>query len=81
MAVKALAPIGRGQPAIFLHKTGGEVRGSLTVVGSVRFEHARRRFAKLVGWEYERVLDGDVVEYLARGETSTRAYLASRPAM
>jgi hypothetical protein len=50
---------------------------ALTPAGSIRFEQARLRLAKLATREPEQVNDADVVEYLARGETATRTYLAS----
>lgn len=65
-----------GQPSIFEDKSGGDrVQGNISGRGSVAFEAARRRLAKLAGWEYERVSDGDTIEYLARGNNPTRIYL------
>lgn len=51
------------------------VQGILTPVGTRRFEHARQRLARLAGRETELVSDGDVIEYLARGEVETRKIL------
>jgi hypothetical protein len=71
---KGLAPI--GQPSIFGKKAGGDrLQGNVTAIGSTAFEQARARLAKLVGWDVERVSDGDTIEFLARGETATRKYL------
>lgn len=67
---------GRGRASIFREKIGGDrVQGLITPIGSVRFEHARIRLAKLATREREHVSDADVIEYLARGEENTRVYL------
>jgi hypothetical protein len=68
----------RGQPAIFKNKTGDRVQGGLTPRGSIRFELARRRLAKLAGWDYEEVSDADTIEFLALGEALTKDYLAKQ---
>lgn len=66
-----------GQPSIFRNKQGGDrVQGNITPIGSRRFEQARARLGRLAGWECERVSDADVIEYLARGEADTVAYIA-----
>lgn len=66
-----------GRPKIFKVNSnpGDRVQGILTPKGSVQFEAARRRLAKLAAWEYEDVGDADVIEFLARGETATREHL------
>jgi hypothetical protein len=61
-----------GRTSIFRDKAGGDrVQGNITAAGSVRFEQARRRLAKLAGCEYEDVSDADTIEFLARGEGET----------
>lgn len=61
-----------GRPSIFRNKTGGSrVQGVITARGSVRFEQARRRLAKLASREIEHISDADVIEYLARGDSET----------
>lgn len=61
-----------GRPSIFGSKDGGErIQGVLTPVGSVRFNQARQRLAKIAGWEPEDVSDADTAEFLARGEAAT----------
>jgi len=49
------------------------VQGLLTKVGSAEFEAARRRLAKLA--DCDTASDADTIEYLARGEPNTRAYI------
>lgn len=63
-----------GRASIFRNKSQ-RVQGLLTVRGSVRFEHARKRLAQLVDRDPEHVSDGDTAEFLARGEDETRRYL------
>lgn len=70
-----------GRPTIFTPKDGEPVRAqALTITGSKRFEAARRRLAKLAGWEPEQVSDADTVEFMARGETDTLKYLEAKRA-
>ena len=70
-----------GQVSIFRNKSGGDrVQGHITPAGSARFEAARSRLAKLAGRDREHVSDADVIEYLARGEAATRAYLDAEEA-
>lgn len=70
-----------GSQSIFRNKDGGDrVQGNITPIGSIRFEHARARLAKLDGRETEETSDGDVIEYLARGEADTIAYIEARRA-
>ncbi len=59
--------------------TERKVQGIMTELGWRRFEVARRQlgaiYMSVVGRELARVSDGDVVEFLARGEDETRRYL------
>ncbi len=65
-----------GRRAIFRGKDGGQrVQAIITKVGGQKFEKARVRLAKLAEWEATDVSDADVVEYLARGDAETIAYL------
>lgn len=67
------------QPGVVIfHNTPPTSGPDTTVTGSVRFEQARQRLAKLAGLEVEQVQDPDVREYLNRGEIATREYLAAR---
>lgn len=54
-------------------------QGILTPQGGKDFETAKKRLRALykavVGSDYGRISDGDVTEYLARGDVATRAYL------
>lgn len=50
-------------------------QGVLTNAGAKQFEEARRKLAGLVGVARDKVSDGDTIEFLARGEAQTRAYL------
>jgi hypothetical protein len=66
-----------GQPAIFRPKNPAtRKQGHMTDVGAKAFEAARKRLAKLAG--RKKVSDGDVFEFLARGEDDTRMYLESK---
>lgn len=68
-----------GRPSIFGSKAGGDrVQGNITKSGSKRFEEERRRLAAIVSWETEKVSDADVIEFMARGETATREFLAKK---
>ena len=67
--------LSKGRPAIFRHKTV-RLQGVVTKVGSVKFEHARRRLARLAGRDVDSTSDGDTFEFLARGEANTRRYLS-----
>lgn len=70
-----------GRPSIFGSKAGGDrVQGNITKTGSRRFEVERSRLARLVAWETEKVSDADVIEFMARGETATREFLAKKAA-
>jgi hypothetical protein len=65
-----------GRRAIFRGKEGGvRVQAIITKVGGQRFERARKRLAELAGWIASEVSDADTVEFLARGEAETVAYL------
>lgn len=66
-----------GRPTIF-GKFGAKSKryqGAVTPGGEVAFEAARRRLAALVSWPVTQVGDGDVFEYLARGDKETRRLL------
>lgn len=67
-----------GRTAVFRNKgreTRHQVRGFLTERGAERFEAHRQALASLSGRTPEQVGDGDVVEYLARGDQETRDHL------
>lgn len=59
-------------------------QGIMTAHGRKRFEEQRRKltrmFRDVMGYDNGGASDGDVVEYLARGEADTRHYLKSRAA-
>lgn len=65
------------QPPIFTNRYGDHQETAETPPGSLRFEQARQRLAKLAGREVEHVRDEDVQEFLVRGEKATRAYLGT----
>lgn len=76
-----------GRRSIFRDKIDGEgvlrpgaarIQAIISPKGSRRFTEARIRLAKLAGLEPEQVSDADVVEYLARGDSETRAYLKAQ---
>lgn len=67
-----------GRPTIFGPRDGDTVHGRLSRYSTKRFEAARRELAKLAGWEVEQVSDSDTLEFLARGETATREFLAAK---
>lgn len=65
-----------GLPSIFRNKKGGaRYQGVLTKPGSMKFEEARKRLAKLAARRVRKVSDADVMEFLARGESETVIYL------
>lgn len=67
-----------GRPAVFRKKLAeNNIHARMTAEGSRLFEQARARLATIVDWKPARVSDSDVLEYLARGEKATRAYLKS----
>jgi hypothetical protein len=67
-----------GRPTIF-RSPGEKVRyqGLVSAVGAQLFEKARARVALLVKTNTDAVSDGAVMEYLARGDRASRAYLKS----
>lgn len=62
---------------IFREATVDRAAHTTIALRSRRFQQARRRLAALVKREPEYVSDRDVVEFLARGELATQAYLAA----
>jgi len=67
------------RPAIFgtkHHKA--RYQGILSEEGAARFEQARVRLAELVGWAIDRVSDGDVMEYMARGHAESQRWLVKQ---
>ncbi len=54
-------------------------QGILTKTGGVKWAAAKKRLAaiyrEVVGQPFGSISDGDVAEFLARGEANTRAYL------
>lgn len=72
-----------GRPSIFRGKQGGRyVQAIITKTGGIEFQRARLRLGKLVrlvrGVMPATISDADVVEYLARGDENTRAYLEAQ---
>lgn len=72
-----------GRPSIFRGKQGGRyVQAIITKTGGVEFERARLRLSQLVlrvkGVTPASISDADTVEYLARGDDNTRAYLEAK---
>lgn len=67
-----------GRPTIFGPRDGDTVHGRLSKYSTKRFEQARRELARIAGWEAEQVSDSDTLEFLARGETSTREFLEAK---
>lgn len=65
-----------GRPSVFQPKNGARVQGVLTRTGAERFESARRKLGQLAP-HVKIVSDADVIEYLARGEEITKAYIAA----
>ncbi len=62
------------RPSIFRDKSV-RVQGVISAMGSKCFEERRRALAKLAGWDPKKVSDADTIEYLARGDVSTKLYL------
>lgn len=68
-----------GRDSIFREKIGGDrYQGIVTKVGAAAFERARARLAKLAERDVAGISDADTIEYLARGEENTIAYLKGR---
>lgn len=64
-----------GRPCVFRDKENGQnIHGRIRKVGAVEFEKARARLAKLAP-HVKNPSDADVIEYLAIGDTATRAYI------
>lgn len=66
-----------GKRAVFDLPKPTRYQGVVSKVGAKAFEAARKRLAVLAQ-RTGRVSDGDVFEYLARGEAETVKYLASK---
>ena len=72
-----------GPPSIFTPKIGPSKGGRrfggyLTKIGATQFEQARRRLAKLAGWDVKDTSDADTVEAAMRGWPETEAYLQTK---
>lgn len=67
-----------GRPTIFVGRKAYRFQGVLTPAGAAKFEAARARLADLAGLEAAKASDGNTVEYLARGEKDTIAYLKAK---
>lgn len=66
-----------GRPAIYRNKNAKNIHGMITKEGAAAFKQARKAIAKVVDWPVKRVSDADVMEFLARGFTSTESAKAS----
>ena len=64
----------RGRRPIF-PKDGQRVQGWLSKVGTVRFEAARKKLAKLADRNVVGISDGDVFTCLSMGWPAVEAYL------
>lgn len=70
-----------GRRSIFPNKDDKyRKQGQMTRSGHLAFEAARKRLCELVldtqGWRPRHVSDGDVMEFLGRGEQGTRDHLS-----
>lgn len=70
-----MSPGQMGHPSAFGTKDGRRVQGVLTKDGTIRFEAARKRLAILLHKLPAQVSDGNVIEYLARGEAASKKVL------
>lgn len=68
-----------GRTSIFAHKTHRKITGYVTPEGSAQFEVSRGRLARLAHCPVDLVSTNDVLEFLARGVASTKAYLQVHP--
>lgn len=72
---------GRGRPSIFPGKYSGgrRIQASISQLGSKKLDDHRKALAKLykehVGPLLFEIADGDVIEYLSRGEADTVKFL------
>lgn len=65
-----------GRPSIFRDKKGGRyVQGIITKAGGRLFSAHRKRLAEIANRAPAKVSDADVIEYLARGESNSVAYI------
>lgn len=62
------------RPSIFKNKEV-RVQGMISKMGSTCFEERRKQLARIAGWDPKKVSDADTIEFLARGDTSTKLYL------
>lgn len=66
---------GPGRPSLFRGKDRTRpVSAYMTPAGKQKLHAARVRLAKIVKWDADDITDGDVCEFLARGEADSRAY-------
>lgn len=63
-----------GRPTIF-KKDGPDVHGRISAASAAKFELYRKRLAELAKWPIDKVSDGEVIEFIIRGEVSTRLVL------
>jgi hypothetical protein len=63
-----------GRPTLF-PKDGPDVHGRISEAAGKKFELKRTQLAKLSGWPIEKLSDGDVIEFIIRGEVSTKLKL------
>ena len=84
LSIREIDPMSKrpleGLPSIFRGKDRltGRVQGLLTRFGRARVEAARKPLAKLTGRKASTISQGDLIEYLARGDENTKAYLAGK---
>ena len=69
-----------GRPTVFKGKEHfTRVQGIMTAVGRAAFDRQRKRlqflYLQLTGQKIDPVSDGDLIEYLSRGEKATVAYI------
>jgi hypothetical protein len=66
-----------GRPAVFTPKDPkARYQGLVTREGGRQLEAARKKLAALASLPVKSVSDGDVFEYLARGEEETKSFLS-----
>lgn len=64
-----------GRPTVF-KKDGPDVHGRISAAAGEKFEMYRDRLSALAKWPVDkRISDGDVIEFIIRGEVSTKLVL------
>lgn len=67
----------RGRVSLFRHKTT-RVQGMITKIGAQKMKMAKARIGELTGRAQRSISEGDVIEFLSRGEAEAIEYWRER---